>query len=74
MRGMLEDENAARKAAHHRSIVEENKRMAREKREREQAQRSNDENLNQLEVTLTHHNEELQNDGRTMRNDDWTRS
>jgi hypothetical protein len=74
MRGMLEDENAARKAAYHRSIVEENKRMAREKREREQAQRSNDENLNQFEVTLTNHNEELQNDGRTMRKDDWTRS
>lgn len=72
MRGMLEDENHARKVAYHRSIVEENKRMALEKRQREQAQRDNDENLNQLEVTLTNHNEELQADGKTMRTDNWT--
>lgn len=37
MRGMLEDENAARVAAHHRSIVDENKRMAQQKRDRENA-------------------------------------
>ena len=39
MRGMLEDENQARKVAHHRAIVEENKRMAQQKRDREQADR-----------------------------------
>lgn len=37
MRGMLEDENAARKAAHMKAMQEENKRMAREKRDRENA-------------------------------------
>jgi len=72
MRGMLEDENAARKAAHHRAIVDENKRMAREKREREETWKNANESSNQFEVTLTNHNEALANDGKTLRGDNWT--
>lgn len=72
MRGMLEDENAARKAAYHRAIVEENKRMAQQKRDREAAWKNANEASNQFEVTLTNHNEQLQANGRTLRNDNWT--
>ena len=36
MRGMLEDEQHARTAAYHRQVVEENKRMAREKNQRDE--------------------------------------
>ena len=46
MRGMLEDETNARKADYHRAIVEENKRMAREKREREEAWKNDQEGQN----------------------------
>jgi len=69
MRGMLEDENHARKVAHHKQMVEDNKRMALEKRMREQAARDDGERQNQLEVTLTNHNEVLQLDGKTLRTD-----
>ena len=37
MRSMLEDENAERKANYQKQIADENKRLAREKREREEA-------------------------------------
>lgn len=60
MRGMLEDENAAQKAAYAKQMQEENKRMAREKRDRENAWRNDQENNNQAEVTLTNHNEVLE--------------
>ena len=43
MRGMLEDENAARKAAYAKQMQEENKRMAQEKRDRESAWRNDQE-------------------------------
>ena len=43
--------------------------MAREKRERDQAARDDGERQNQLEVTLTNHNEVLQQDGKTLRTD-----
>ena len=69
MIGMLQDENHARQVAYHKQIVEENKRMAREKRERDQAARDDGERQNQLEVTLTNHNEVLQADGKTLRTD-----
>ena len=72
MRGMLEDENAARKAAHHRAIVDENKRMAQQKRDRDQAWKNANESSNQFEVTLTAHNEQLGNNGKTLRTDNWT--
>ena len=60
MRGMLEDENAARKAAYAKQMQEENKRMAQEKRDRENAWRNDQESNNQAEVTLTNHNEVLE--------------
>ena len=60
MRGMLEDENAARKAAYAKQMQEENKRMAQEKRDREAAWRNDQESNNQAEVTLTNHNEVLE--------------
>lgn len=68
MRGMLEDETAQRKADYQRMIADENKRMAREKRAREQAQREDEERINQAETTLTVHPEELQMDGTIRRN------
>lgn len=68
MRGMCEDENAQRKANHMRMICEENKKMARDKRAREQAARDNDEGMNQAETKLTLHPEELQMDGTIKRN------
>lgn len=43
MRGMLEDENQARKAAHQKAMQEENKRMAQAKRDREAAWRNDQE-------------------------------
>jgi len=44
MRGMLEDECNARKAAYAAAIRDENKRLAREKREREERWRQDQEN------------------------------
>ena len=69
MRGMLEDENAARKAAYAKQMQEENKRMAQEKRDRESAWRNDQESNNQAEVTLTNHNEVLENNGTIRRTD-----
>mgnify|MGYP000625071037 CR=1 FL=1 len=43
MRGMLEDENAARQAAYRKQIQQENLRMAQEKRDRESAWRNDQE-------------------------------
>ncbi len=51
MRGMLEDEMSAKKAAKLKEIQEENKRLAREKREREENWRREQQYLNQLEIT-----------------------
>ena len=50
----------------------ENKRLALEKRQREEAWRQDQEVSNQLEVTLTNHHEVLQPDGKTLRTDNWT--
>lgn len=71
MRGMLEDEANARKAAYAKSMMEENKRMAREKRDRENAWKNDQESNNQAEVTLTSHNEVLENNGTIRRTDNW---
>ena len=46
MRGMLEDENAAKKAAYAKEMQAENKRMAREKRDRENAWKNDQESNN----------------------------
>lgn len=69
MRGMLDDENAQRKAAYQKQIQMENKRMAQEKRDREAAWRNDQESNNQAETTLTNHNEVLEADGRIHRTD-----
>lgn len=67
MQGMLEDEMSQKRAAMNKQIQDENKRLAREKREREEAWRKDQEESNQFEVTLTNHNEELQANGTTFR-------
>ena len=69
MRGMLEDENAQRKAAYAKQIQMENKRMAQEKRDREAAWRNDQESTNQAETTLTNHNEVLEMNGTIRRTD-----
>jgi predicted nucleic acid-binding Zn ribbon protein len=51
MRGMLEDENNQKRAQMMKELQEENKRLAREKREKEQQWRSNQEKQNQFEIT-----------------------
>ena len=71
MRGMLEDEANARKAAYAKQMLEENKRMAREQRDRENAWKNDQESNNQAEVTLTNHNEVLENNGTIRRTDNW---
>lgn len=71
MRGMLEDEANARKAAYAKQMMEENKRMAREKRDRENAWKNDQESNNQAEVTLTSHHEVLENNGTIRRTDNW---
>ena len=69
MRGMLEDEQQQRTVAMHKEMVAENKRMAREKAQREQNWRDDQENQNQAEVTLTNHNEVLESTGVIRRTD-----
>ena len=69
MRGMLEDENAQRKAAYAKQIQMENRRMAQEKRDREAAWRNDQESTNQAETTLTNHNEVLEMNGSVRRTD-----
>jgi hypothetical protein len=69
MRGMLEDEANQKKADFARSLCAENKRIAQEKRMREEAWKNDQERTNQLETTLTIHPERLDPDGvvrRTM--------
>lgn len=49
----------------------ENQRMARDKRDRENAWKNDQESNNQLEVTLTSHNEVLEMNGSIRRTDNW---
>ena len=53
MRGMLEDEATAKKAAMMKSVQDENKRMAQEKRNRENAWNKDQQNKNANEVDYT---------------------
>ena len=69
MRGMLEDENAANKAAYAKAIQAENKRLAQQKRDREAAWSNDQQMQNAAETTLTNHHEILQPDGKTLRTD-----
>ena len=67
MRGMLEDEMNAKRAAMMKEMQQENQRMALEKKMREQAWKDDQANQDKAETTLTNHNEELGLDGRTTR-------
>ena len=51
MRGMLEDEMSAKRAAKLKEIQQENKRLALEKKQRENRWRDDQERLNQNEIT-----------------------
>lgn len=51
MRGMLEDEMSAKRAAKLKEIQLENKRLALEKKQREQRWQKEQEDLNQKEIT-----------------------
>jgi RIB43A len=50
MRGMLEDENSEKRARMMKELQEENKRLAKEKRDRENAWRQEQEAKNQFEI------------------------
>ena len=53
MRGMLEDENTARKNAQLKALQEENKRLAQAKRDREEAWRNDQANKDAFELAAT---------------------
>lgn len=67
MRGMLEDEAAQKKAAMLKALQDENKRLALEKKRREQAWKDDQDCQNKAETTLTCHYEELDEGGRVTR-------
>jgi len=50
MRGMLEDEMSQKRAEKLKQMQEENKRLALEKKQREQKWRENQESMNQKEI------------------------
>ena len=70
MRGMLEDEATQKKAAMQKAMMEENKRLALEKKRREAAWAQEQEKQNYAEVTLTNHDEIMDNDGKIIRQSD----
>lgn len=53
MRGMLEDESTMKKKQMMKDLQDYNKRLAEEKRQREQAWRQNQEEQNQFEISRT---------------------
>ena len=67
MIGMLEDEATTKKNNMMKEMQMENKRMAQQKRDREDAWKNEQAESNNFEVTLTNHNEELLPDGKTTR-------
>ena len=71
MRSMLEDEQFARTKAMQAEMTAYNKRLAQEKRQREEDWARQQEVDNQLEVTLTNHNEVLEKTGQVRRTDNW---
>ena len=70
MRGMLEDEASQKKAAMQKAMMEENKRMALEKKRREAAWAEDQQVQNKAEVTLTNHDEVMDADGKVTRQTD----
>lgn len=74
MRGMLEDEMSAKRAAKLKEIQQENKRLALEKKQREAKWRENQESLNQNEITdpnLTVWRDVWGSEGRIYNLTDW---
>ena len=67
MRGMLEDEANEKRAAMNKMIQLENKRLALEKKQREEAWKDDQARQNEAEVTLTNHHEVLDEFGKTTR-------
>ena len=67
MRGLLEDEATMKKNAMMKAMQEENKRMALEKRQREQNWKDDQAMQDKAEITLTNHHETLDKDGRITR-------
>ena len=67
MRGMLEDEMNSKRANMMKQMQEENKRMALEKKMRDEAWNIDQQIQNKAETTLTNHNEQLGLDGKTTR-------
>ena len=71
MRGMLEDEATQKKAQMMKEMQEENKRLALEKKRREQSWKEDQQMQDKAETTLTNHNETLDANGKITRS--WMR-
>ena len=67
MRGMLEDEMNCKRAQMMKELQEENKRLALQKKQREQAWKDDQDCQNKAETTLTNHHEVLDVDGKITR-------
>ena len=67
MRGMLEDEATQKKAQMMKEMQEENKRLALEKKRREQGWREDQQMQDKAETTLTNHKEMMDANGKITR-------
>ena len=67
MRGMLEDEATQKKTQMMKEMQEENKRLALEKKRREQGWREDQQMQDKAETTLTNHNETMDANGKITR-------
>ena len=67
MRGMLEDEATQKKAQMMKEMQEENKRLALEKKRREQSWKEDQQMQDKAETTLTNHNETMDANGKITR-------
>ena len=70
MRGMLEDEATQKKNSMMKAMMEENKRLALEKKRREADWANDQQSQNKFETTLTNHDESMNADGKINRNTD----
>lgn len=67
MRGMLEDENAQKRARMMKELQEENKRLAQQKRDKEAAWRQDQERKNQFEIANSNNSDIMtENPGTTI--------
>lgn len=67
MRGIMEDENTMKRQQAYKELQEYNKRLALEKRQREEAWRQDQAHQDKLETTLTDHHETLSAFGKITR-------